>query len=178
MDIRKSLLEEHSKIQTEKIRKWIDGDSNRFAELMKIFFHDDYKIVQRAAWVMSECILSHPDLIKGYIKPLLKYLNQKKIHEAVRRNVFRVFQYIDFDAETEGEVYSSSYLHFTTSEFPIAIRVLALTVMANIATKHKDLKNEVETLIALELQKPHTPALNARVKFIYKNIFKDKKNKQ
>ena len=50
MDIREALLAEHSKGQTTKIVRYIDGDPVRFAELMKLFLGDTYRLSQRAAW--------------------------------------------------------------------------------------------------------------------------------
>ncbi len=47
--IKTLLLAEHSKAQTDKILAYIGNDSARFDELMQLFFHDEYRVVQRAA---------------------------------------------------------------------------------------------------------------------------------
>jgi len=55
MDIREALLAEHSKRQTMKIVRYINGDPARFAELMKLFLGDTYRLSQRAAWAVNYC---------------------------------------------------------------------------------------------------------------------------
>ena len=61
MDIRQSLLLEHSKPQTMKIVEFIGADEKHFAELMKIFFAGEYRLTQRAAWPLNYCAERHPE---------------------------------------------------------------------------------------------------------------------
>ncbi|MBI3511307.1 MAG: hypothetical protein HY064_11630 [Bacteroidetes bacterium] len=56
MNLRKTILEEHSKNQTMKIVKWVGNDRERFSELMKIFLRYEYRLTQRAGWPMSYCV--------------------------------------------------------------------------------------------------------------------------
>ena len=53
MDMRQEILKEHSKAQATKIADWIGKDEKRFAHLMELFFTDEYRVVQRTAWVVS-----------------------------------------------------------------------------------------------------------------------------
>jgi len=53
MNLREQLLLEHSKTNSELITKWIGKNKSRFSELMQLFLHDEYRVVQRAAWVLS-----------------------------------------------------------------------------------------------------------------------------
>jgi len=50
MDIKTALLEEHSKAQTLRIVKYIGTDQKRFDTLMELFYKEEYRVVQRAAW--------------------------------------------------------------------------------------------------------------------------------
>ena len=94
MDIRQSLLAEHSKPQTMKIVEFIGADEKRFAELMKIFFAGEYRLTQRAAWPLNYCAERHPDLIQPYLPKLLNCLNRDDVHDAVKRNIVRLLQFI------------------------------------------------------------------------------------
>jgi len=66
MNIRAELLSEHSKRQTAKIVDYVAGDPVRFKELIANFLGDTYRVSQRAAWAVSNCIEQHPDLVKPY----------------------------------------------------------------------------------------------------------------
>ena len=51
MDLRAELLEEHSKRQALRVADYIGNDPERFADLMCLFFGNEYRVTQRAAWV-------------------------------------------------------------------------------------------------------------------------------
>ena len=68
MNLREEILKEHSKKQTQKIVSFIGDDKKLFAQLMKLFFANEYRVTQRSAWVVSECFQNHPDLVDIYLK--------------------------------------------------------------------------------------------------------------
>jgi len=53
MNLRSEILAEHSKAQAAKIVEWIGDSQQRFDELVKLFLHDEYKVMQRAGWPLS-----------------------------------------------------------------------------------------------------------------------------
>ena len=63
MMLREALLKEHSKKQALQIANYVGSDPLLFAQLMALFFANEYKITQRAAWVVSCCAEKHPQLI-------------------------------------------------------------------------------------------------------------------
>ena len=63
MKLREEILKEHSKRQCEKIVAWVGNDKKRFAELINLMLHDEYRVAQRAAWPVSFCVQEYPSLI-------------------------------------------------------------------------------------------------------------------
>ena len=53
MNIREEILREHSKAQSLRKAHYIGEDKQRFEELMYLFLNDEYRVCQRAAWVVS-----------------------------------------------------------------------------------------------------------------------------
>jgi hypothetical protein len=106
MDIRQALETEHSKRQTTAIVNYIGDDATRFAELMKIFFAGDYRLTQRSAWPMNYCAEQHPQLIQLYLPKLLKLLQRDDAHDAVKRNIARLLQYVSIPKKLHARVYS------------------------------------------------------------------------
>ncbi|HMV48103.1 MAG TPA: hypothetical protein PLD20_24965 [Blastocatellia bacterium] len=163
MDIRQALMSEHSKQQTMAIVEFIGEDPKRFAELMKLFFAGEYRLTQRAAWPMNYCAERHPKLILPYLPKLLDCLEREDMHDAVRRNVVRLLQYIEIPKRLAGKTYSHCVDLLDDVEQPIAVRVFAMSVAARIAKSEPDLLNELRLVVGKHL--PHaTAAFRARAK--------------
>jgi hypothetical protein len=163
MDIRQALMTEHSKQQTMAIVEYIGEDPKRFAELMKVFFAGDYRLTQRAAWPMNYCAERHPKLILPYLPKLLDCLEREDMHDAVRRNVVRLLQYIEIPKRLTGKVYSHCIDLLDDADQPAAVRAFAMTVATRIAKSEPDLINELRLIVSKHL--PHaTAAFRARAK--------------
>ncbi|MTI40068.1 hypothetical protein [Fulvivirga lutimaris] len=150
MDIKKELLFEHSKPQALKISNYIGSNKNRFDELMRLFFDTKYRVTQRAAWVVSHCADKHPELIEPYIEPMI--LNLKNdITVAVQRNTLRVLQEKEMPDSIIGEAADICFKIMESSKEPIAVKVFAMTLLANICKKVPELKTELKILIEDQL---------------------------
>ena len=156
MNIRQALMERHSKRQTMAIVEYIGDDARRFAELMKLFFSGEYRLAQRAAWTMSHCAEQRPELIRPYLPKLLDCLKRDDAHDAVRRNIVRLLQYVEIPRRLAGKVYSHCVDLIDDADQPVAVRAFALTVAARIAKSEPDLMNELRLIVRKHL--PHTTA--------------------
>jgi len=154
MDIGEALQAEHSKRNTTAIVEYIGGDPERFAELMKIFFEGEYRPTQRAAWPMSVCVEQHPELISPYLSKLVDQLTRSDVHDAVKRNIVRLLQYIDIPEKLRGKVYSHCVDLIDDTGEPVAVRAFALTVAIKIAAGETALLDELRLIAKAHL--PHT----------------------
>lgn len=156
MDIRQALQAEHSKRQTAAIVDYIGDDAGRFAELMKVFFADEYRLTQRAAWPMNYCAVAHPQLIQPYLPKLLKLLQRDDQHDAVKRNIVRLLQYIEIPKRLHARVYSLCVELVDDPQEGIAVRVFAMTAAARIAKTEPALLSELQLIVSQHL--PHSTA--------------------
>src|SRR5690606_19007422 len=104
MDIRAALLEAHSKAQTEKIVHFVGKDKSRFAALVALLLHDTGRVVQRAAWPLSDISIAHPELIQDYLHLFLERLRHPGMHVAVKRHVMRIFQVVALPVALHAEL--------------------------------------------------------------------------
>lgn len=170
MDIKKVILKEHSKRQTAKVVNYIGNDPTRFKELVTLFLEGPYRLTQRAAWPLSYCVEAHPDLIKPHLKAILKMLERKDVHDAAKRNIMRLLQYIEIPRKLYTTVINHGFALMDPKE-PIAVRVFAMTVLANIAMNEPDLKKELR--IVIEDQLPYASAgYLARARKVLKGLDK------
>jgi hypothetical protein len=165
MDIRQALEAEHSKRQTAAIVEYIGDDADRFAELMKVFFAGEYRLTQRAAWPMNYCAEQQPQLIQPYLPKLLHLLQRDDAHDAVKRNIARLLQYVSIPKKLHARVYSLCVELVDNPQEPAATRVFAMTAAARIAKTEPALLNELQLIVEQHL--PHaTAAFRSRAKTI------------
>ncbi|MEO7658644.1 MAG: hypothetical protein ABIV48_03425 [Pyrinomonadaceae bacterium] len=154
MNIRDALLAEHSKSQTMKIVRYIDGDAVRFKELMDYFLGDNYRLSQRAAWAVNYCAEYRNESVKPYFGKLAEQFERTDVHPAVLRNVARMLQFVDIPKRFHGRVFDSCYKLVDDAGQSLAVRVFALTVAARIANGEPVLLDELRLLA--EKHAPHT----------------------
>lgn len=170
MDIKKELLKGHSKVLTDKIVNYVGADQSRFNNLIALFLEGPYQVSQRAAWPLSYCVANHPVLIKRHYGSILKMLTRTGIHDAVKRNIVRLLQFVDIPKKYQGMVIEHCFNLMDPTE-PVALRVFAMTVLANLTKQHPDLKKELKLVI--EDQLPFgTAAYLSRSKKILKQLEK------
>ncbi|HWZ22384.1 MAG TPA: hypothetical protein VNW06_06995 [Cytophagaceae bacterium] len=155
MNFEKALLTEHSRVQAEKIAKYIGKDSARFKVLMDIFFCNEYILTQRAASVMSICVRKYPDLISPFLKKMI-YNLEKPVHDSVKRNTVRILQEIEIPEKLIGKTVDVCFALLAKPSEAVAIKAFSMTVLLNITKKEPDLKNELKIII--EDQLPYAKA--------------------
>lgn len=165
MNIRETLLAEHSKRQTMAIVAWIDGDPARFRELMNNFLCDTYRVSQRAAWAVNYCAQHHPGLVKPYFGKLIEQLERDDAHVAVRRNVARLLQFVVIPPRYGGRVFEACYNLLADPTEPVAVRVFSMTVAAKVAKGSPELLDELR-LIATKYPQVATAGFRSRARRI------------
>jgi hypothetical protein len=163
MNLRDEIIAEHSKLQTAKIVDWVGDDPVRFAELMRLFLGDVYRITQRAGWPLSDAVKRHPELIRPYFAQLLKQLERDDVHVAVRRNVVRLLQFVEIPKRYEGRVFDACYGLLDDPNEPVAVRCFSMSVAANIAKCSPELLDELR-LVATKYPQLTTPGFRSRMR--------------
>lgn len=156
-----------------RIMKYVGNDPKRFSELMNLITtHPEYSLF--TGWAMSDLVAEHPDLIKPYLRNLLKLINPKA-HISIKRNTMRLLQFIDIPKNLSGLILDKAFSLFTDRSESIAVRVFAMTVVCRIAKQEPDLKNEIILMIEEEL--PYGgPAFVSRGRKELKKLKAEQKN--
>ena len=169
MDLRKEILQEHSKAQTEKVVNYVGDNKDRFAALMTLFVGDEYRVTQRAGWPLSYCVERHPELIKPYFKQIVALLEKPATHNAVHRNILRLLQYVKIPKAYHGRVMNTCFEMVASHEVEVAIKAFSLTVLENMTVDYPEIKPELKLII--EERWPYeTAAFHSRAKKILKKL--------
>lgn len=147
MELRDEILKEHSKKQCNRIIKWVGASQDRFDELFKLFLHDEYRVVQRAAWPISYCVIAHPSFIKKHFGRLIKNLHEPGLHNAVKRNTVRLLQHIPIPEKFEGEIMDICFHYIESPDEAVAIKAFSLSVLHNLSDKYPEILPEIKLVI-------------------------------
>lgn len=163
MNFREALLREHSRKQAQKIAAYIGDDAARLKAFIEVYLAGPYRITQRAAWALSMVAEQHPHRIKPHLPKLLRFLRQPQLHDAVRRNTFRLLQYTDIPKRLRGEVADLCFSSLLDKSTAVAIKAFAITVLTPIVQDEPDLQREFRVI--LEDQLPYAkPAFVVRAR--------------
>lgn len=169
MMLRDEILKEHSKAQCNKIVKWVGNSQKRFDELFTLFLNDEYRVVQRAAWPISESVIANPLLIKKHLGRLMKNLQKPNLHDAVKRNSIRLLQHINVPEKYHGELMEICFKYIVSPDEPVAIKAFSLTVLQNLSKTYPEILPEIKLVIE-ERWDYETAAFKSRAKKILKKI--------
>jgi hypothetical protein len=170
MNIRDALLKEHSKKQCSRIVSWVGNDQEKFDKLFDLFLNDEYRVVQRAGWPVSYCVEKHPDLIQKHFSGLLKNLNKKRSHDAVKRNTIRLLQYASIPKKFHGQVMDICFRYISSPTEAVAIKAFSIGVLQILARQYPGILNEIKLVIE-ERWDYETVAFKTRAKKLLKEHF-------
>ncbi len=151
MNIEEEILLEHSKRNTVRIAEWIGGDASRFRELMRAFLQGEYRVTQRAAWIVSHCADTHPHLLIPYLNKMIDRMLEPGVHVAVKRNVVRVLQNIEVPRRLAGKVATVCFDLLGSQQEPVAVKAFSMVVLGNIAQQEPALVPEIRQLIIQQM---------------------------
>ncbi len=151
MSLREEILKEHSKQHTVYLAHKIGPNQEAFDKLMVLFLGNEYRVTQRAAWLVSHCVDAHPGLLKKHLKSMIENL-EKPVHVAVKRNTLRILQFIEIPEDLLGLTADICFKFLKSGKETIAVKVFAMTVLYNIVKKYPELKEEL--VISIEEQMP------------------------
>lgn len=172
MDLRNAILEEHSKEQTDKIARWIGCNEQRFGQLLQLFLHDEYRVVQRAAWALRTVADKYPQLLMPHLDAVIARLNEAGIPVAVKRNVVAVLQQVVIPEPLHGEVMNACFAFLENPKETIAVKAHAMTILANLAKVYPDIKNEIAIILHDLLEHEPSAGIRSRAQKVLKQLDK------
>lgn len=164
MDLRQAILQEHSRAQSLLITKWVGRDGQRLTALITLFMEDEYRVVQRAAWIISMIAQEHPALLTPYLSQLVQRMQEEGVPVAVKRNVTRILQYLPIPAALHDAVMDTCFILLEDVQETVAVRCFAMTVLARLAKEYPDISRSIRLIIEDTLQQGASPAFRSRAR--------------
>lgn len=169
MNLRETILAEHSKANCNRIVAWVGNNQQRFDELLHLFLHDEYRVVQRAGWPLAYAAIAHPSLIKKHLGKILQNLEKPGLHEAVKRNTVRLLQDIKIPEKYHGAVMNRCFDYISSPAEKPAVKAFSLTILQNLSRQYPEISPEIKTVIE-DRWDYETAAFKSRARKILKEL--------
>ena len=169
MKLREQILKEHSKANCMAIVKWIGESQERFDKLFELFLHDEYRVVQRAAWPLSNAVMAHPKFIQKHFPKLLKNLEKPGVHDSVKRNTVRLLEHISIPERFHGQVMNICFNYIASPQEAAAVKAFSLTVLEHLSKQYPEIRSELKTIIE-DRWDYESAAFHSRAKKILKRL--------
>jgi len=173
LNLREEILARHSKEQADKIVAWIGHSQKRFDELVNLFLNDEYRVVQRAAWPIGIIGQRQPQLLEKHLPQFVSLLRKPGLHNAVRRNITRLLQYVSIPEVLKGDVMDACFSFICDVQEKAVVKAFSLTILEQLAKEYPEIVPEIITVIE-ERWDFETAAFHSRAKKI---LLKNSKNK-
>ncbi len=170
-NLREAILKEHSMAQCKKIVEWVGSSMSRFDELFYLFTTDEYRVVQRAAWPVSHCVLAHHYFLKKHWDSFIKSLNKPELHTAVKRNSIRLMQNITIPKKHQGAVMDICFKYLEDPTEEVSVKAFSLTVLGNLSKQYPEIVPEIKLHIQTQMEHQST-AFKSRATIVLNKIDK------
>jgi hypothetical protein len=170
MNLREAILAEHSKTNTQKIAQWIGNDREKIRNLIDILLNDEYRVVQRAAWIMSDVAKIHPDLMQEHVPKLVEKLKDTKAHIAVKRNIYRLLQYVELPEVIHGNLMNDCFESLINPREALAVRAFAMGILARLVKTYPEIGNELRIIIEDALQHEAAASFKSKAKHVLNQL--------
>ena len=165
--LQQMLLEDHHKKQVELVRQWVGNKADRFAQLIAVVTGPEADLARRAAWPMSFIVEAMPEMAAPHLPALVALLRQKKLHNAIPRNVTRALQFIEIPEGLHGEVLNHCLSYIQDLQEKAAIKAFSLTILHKLSHIYPEILTEIQTIVTERI--PYeSPAYKARAKVFLK----------
>lgn len=161
-DLREEILKEHSKANAVRIVEWIGADAARFKQLMQLFLKEEYRVVQRAAHIVSIVAEKRKNLLVPYLTVMVQRMQEPGLPVAVKRNVVRILQHMDIPEALHGDVMNTCFDLLADPKETIAVRAFSMTILANLAVHYPEIKQELRAVIEDGLEHDPSPGFRSR----------------
>ncbi len=162
MNLREAILQEHSRAHTLAISQWVGDNPKRIDALMQLFMHDEYRVVQRTAWIVSYVARAQPGLMAPYLPAMIQRMQDNTTHVAVKRNELRILQDVELPEPLHGELMHTCFDLVINPAETIAVRAFALGILGRLALVYPEIRNEL--LLVIEDLQTQDPTAGLRSK--------------
>ena len=159
---------------TLAIAKLAVQSKSNLNELIESFIKTKSPMKERIAWCISHCFDLDSNCLNPYLPVLSDIYMDKKNHQAVDRNLSRIFSLVKPKGEPWEEiVIDKSFKIIYANDYPIATVCNAMLAIYNLGTNHHEILHELGIYIQSKII-DKKPAFKTRGNYILGELRKKK----
>lgn len=169
MDLRATILKNHSRIQRDLVIAWVGSSQQRFDELFDVFLANEKIIAHRAAWAVSYAVEAHPALIQKHLGALIKHLRHPNLHDGILRHSTRILERQNIPEEYHGRLMDACFWFLEEPTVAVAIKAFSLGILGKLAKTYPEIIPEIRLLIEAQV-KDASPGFKSKSNSVLKTL--------
>ena len=167
-NIREQLLVELSYFNMHYVADSIGTDPDHFNTIMKLILKDTDPVPARAAWVAELVTQKEPDLIKPYLKDIIKGL-KRFTHPGTTRNMLKILMRTKVSESLQGLLIDYCFTCIMHPDEKVAAKVFAMQIIENYVPIYPELAGELSEVIRDQFNK-NSAGFKSRGRKVLKNM--------
>lgn len=155
--MQQKLFHENSKSYWIQLSKEILRE-DKVEEIVALFLGEDKRVAQRAAAIVMTLADIEPLLFAPYMHRLIMQLHQNPT-ETQKRNIVRIVDFVDIPTTLEVEIMNFCFQYLNNPKESIAVKAFSMRVLGKLYSKYPEIKEELKTLIEINLEQNPSPGI-------------------
>jgi len=148
----------------DAIVNWIGDNPTHFNQLIQLIKQANATTMQHGVWPMAYAAIAHPKFLKKHIAQLLKWLDESHHHDAVYRNILKIFTEVEIPEKYAAPLFDACVKFAKAEPRPVAIRAYALMILMRMVQRWPELGHELQLLSTELLKLPQPPGVTVTLK--------------
>ena len=145
--MRELLSKKASRANSFKVVELVGEDYENYKELIGLIIENVSPITEKAAWAMNHCFDNGGGFFGDYFLEMAQVLADREYSDSVKRNIVRIFQFIDIPEQFQASIIDSCFALVTNKKTAIAVKAFSLGVLEKMSKIYPELKNELVAVI-------------------------------
>ena len=133
-----------TRFNKEKFITAVNAKPEHFKETFEIALGNDLPQSWRAAWVLNHTLKKNDERLDPYIDRMVNSLFQKP--DGHQRELLKLLEKSELNDDIEGQLFDKCITIWESVEKSPSVRVVAFRILAKVAQKYPEMKNELEFL--------------------------------
>jgi hypothetical protein len=169
MNLAGQLMIEMSTRNIRFVAQGIGENKEKFKNLVQLVYNTNPKLSMRAAWTLTIVTDKYPELLKPYIKDLVKVLPSLP-HPGAVRGILRQLSKFEIPVKVQGRLFDFCYNMLISDDQPVSIKVFSMQILYNISQKEPGLKSELYQMLEDIIMKGCKAGISARARKLIKKL--------
>lgn len=157
-----------SRFSKEKFLSYLANNPDKMEETFQLAFQSKAPVSWRAAWVLNHATQKNDTQIAAHQSQIIHILPSKE--DGHQRELLKLLEKIEIKEDLEGVLFDSCVTIWESVEKSPSVRVIAFRVLAKVALKYPEMKNELAFLTQDHYVDSLSPGIKRSLKKIYASL--------